>query len=71
MSVEEILKAQYQARMELMICARYRRERDSLIRRARQLGIPITEIADILGMNRGHISDIANAKEPDGTQGAS
>ena len=67
MSVEETLEAQYQARISLVNCAMYRRERDNLIRHAHRMGITITEIARILGMNRGHISDIANA-EPGGPQ---
>ena len=46
--------------MSLVQCALYRRERDNLIRRAATLGISKAEIARILGMNRGHISEIAS-----------
>ena len=67
MSVEELVDAQHKARKWLIQFARDKSERDMRIRYAVALGIPITEVARILGMNRGHISDIANA-EPGGPQ---
>ena len=63
MSVEETLEARHRALMSLLHCAHYMRERDNLIRHAASLGITKTEIARILGMNRGHVSEIANRKE--------
>ena len=42
--------------------ARCRAGRDDLIRRAAALGITKSEIARTLGMNRGHISEIANSE---------
>ena len=70
MSVEQRIEDQHQARLSLVQCALYRRERDNIIRRAHQAGITYAEIARILGMNRGHVSDIGNA-EPGGSQSAS
>lgn len=65
MSIEETIEARHQAYIALVNCAWYRRERDNLIRRANDLGITITEIARILGMNRGHVSGIANVRPGD------
>ena len=67
MSVEDTIEEQHRARLLLVQCALYARERDNIIRSAASLGIPKTEIARILGMNRGHVSDIAN-REPGGPQ---
>jgi DNA-binding CsgD family transcriptional regulator len=58
-TTEEIIDAQHQARMSLVQCAQYIRERDMLIKRAALLGIPRAEIARILGMSRTYVSEIA------------
>lgn len=62
MSVEQTVTARGDALIALMHCAWYRANRDDLIRHAHKLGVTYTEIARILGMNRGHVTDIGNAK---------
>lgn len=62
MTVEQTIESRNQALLSLIQCAWYLRNRDDLIRRAHHFGIGPTEIARILGMNRSHISEIANTK---------
>ena len=58
MAVEETLEAQHQARMSLVNCAKYHRERDAIIRHAASVGIPKVEIARLLEMSRQRVSAI-------------
>jgi predicted transcriptional regulator len=63
MSPEQLIWERHHALTLLVQCARYLRERDAIIRRAAKLGISKTEIAQILGMSRSHVSMIANSEE--------
>lgn len=64
MTVDEYIEARHQAYLALAHYAVCRQGRDDLIRRAAALGVTKAEIARILGMNRGHISAIANSEAP-------
>ena len=44
----------------LISCARAVEQRDALMKRAAELGIPKAEIARIMGMSRQRVTDITN-----------